>query len=162
LTANLNQISKEKDQLIESRMAGFRSAKLNQAQIDSGAMVYVTYCTMCHRRVSKDGVGPPLAGIGKRGAKSIIEKIIDPNRNITEAFRNYTVKTKDGKVINGVFRRDEGKVAVYADVTGTEIFVPKADIVEAKLSPFTIMPETFGTSISQHELNKLIAYLLTY
>ena len=164
LTASLTPISKEKDQLIGARLASFRDVKsrLTPVQLDSGAIVFNNNCGVCHRKVSRDAIGPPLGGIGKRGDMAIAEKILDPNRNITEAFRNYTVKLKDGKLISGVYRRDEGQLAIYADLTGAEISVPKKDIIERKISPFTVMPDTFGSTLTQGEFNALMAYLLEW
>ena len=70
------------------------------------------------------GIGPQLHGIGKRGAEALAEKILDPNRNISEAFRNYTITLKDGKVTTGVYRREEGAVVIFGDLTGKEFSIP--------------------------------------
>ncbi len=61
-------------------------------------------------------IGPQLDGIGNWGATALTEKIINPNQNISEAFRNYTIKLKSGKVITGLYRREEGQVIVFADM----------------------------------------------
>jgi len=50
--------------------------------------------------------------------RGLVEKILDPNRNISKAFQNYTIKLKDGTVKSGLFRRDEGQSKVFADITG--------------------------------------------
>ncbi|MEJ0054329.1 MAG: hypothetical protein WDN75_00955 [Bacteroidota bacterium] len=92
--------------------------------------------------------------------ESLAEKILDPNRNISEAFRSYTIKLKDGKVLTGLFRREEGAVIVFADFAGKEFSVPKKEIVEQKASRFSVMPDNFGTSLTQDEFNALLAYLL--
>ena len=135
---------------------------MTAAQLDSGAMLFNNNCGVCHRRVSRDAIGPPLAGIGKRGDYALAEKILDPNRNITEAFRNFTIKMKDGKVFSGVYRRDEGAVAIYADLTGSEFSIVKKDITERKASPYTVMPDTFGSTLTQREFNALLANLLEW
>ncbi len=162
LTSRLNTVSAERDQLIDERLKSFRSAKLTTVQIDSGAVIFVQNCRVCHSKVSKETIGPPLAGIGKRGDQAIAEKILDPNRNITEAFRNYTIRTKDGKVYSGVFRREVGEIQVYADLTGQEFQIPTRNIAERKASPFTVMPDTFGSTLTQKEFNYLLAHLLEY
>jgi putative heme-binding domain-containing protein len=162
LTANLEPIDKERQVLIDVRLKEFRNFRASSIQLDSGQEVFSRNCVACHRRVNSTGIGigPQLHGIGKRGADALAEKILDPNRNISEAFRSYTIKLKDGKVMTGLYRRDEGEVIVFADLTGKEFSVPKKKIKEQKPSRFTIMPDNFGTTLSQEEFNALLAYLL--
>lgn len=163
LTAHLPAIDNERQLLIEARMKEFGTYKQASIQLDSGQQVYNRNCSVCHRRVNQAagiGIGPQLHGIGKRGALALVEKILDPNRNISEAFRSYTLRMKDGKILTGLYRRTEGVVIVFADLTGKEFSVPKKDILEQKLSRFTIMPDNFGTTMSQEEFNALLAYLM--
>ncbi len=162
LTSNLDPIDGERQALIEKRLKDFKAVPVANISLDSGAAVFARNCAICHRRVSASGtgIGPQLHGIGSRGAESLAEKILDPNRNISEAFRSYTIKTKDGKVLTGLFRREEGAVMIFADFAGKEFTVPKKDILEQKASRFSVMPDNFGTTMSQDEFNALLAYLL--
>ncbi len=162
LTANLGPIDGERQALVETRLKGFKATDVTKISIDSGATVFARNCATCHRRVSATGtgIGPQLHGIGKRGAESLAEKILDPNRNITEAFRSYTIKLKDGKVLTGLFRREEGAVIIFADFAGKEFSVAKKDIAEQKASKFTVMPDNFGTTLTEDQFNALMAYLL--
>jgi putative heme-binding domain-containing protein len=162
LIANIDPISEERQALIEKRLAAFKLAKSTTIQVDSGARVYSRNCGICHRSFVESGIGPQLHGIGKRGAEALAEKIIDPNRNISEAFRNYTIKLKDGKVLTGLFRREQGEVIVFGDLNGKEFSVPKKDIEEQTASRYTIMPDHFGTTLSQKEFNVLLTYLLNW
>lgn len=162
LTSNLDPIDGERQALIEKRLKDFKAVAVAKIPIDSGAAVFARNCSICHRRVSSTGtgIGPQLHGIGSRGAESLAEKILDPNRNISEAFRSYTIKTKDGKTLTGLFRREEGALMIFADFAGKEFSVAKKDILEQKASRFSVMPDNFGTTLSQDEFNALLAYLL--
>jgi putative heme-binding domain-containing protein len=91
----------------------------------------------------------------------LIEKILDPNRNVSESFRNYTIQLRDGKQLTGLYRREEGEVIVFADVSGQEFSVAKNDIAARTPSKYTLMPDQFSTTISPDDFNALIAYLLT-
>ncbi|MBP9926419.1 MAG: HEAT repeat domain-containing protein [Cyclobacteriaceae bacterium] len=162
LIANIDPISDERQALIEKRLAAFKLTKSTTIQVDSGAQVFGKNCGICHRRLVDSGIGPQLHGIGKRGAEALAEKILDPNRNISEAFRNYTIKLKDGKVLTGLFRREQGEVIVFGDLTGKEFSIPKKDIAEQTASRYTIMPDHFGTTLSQKEFNVLLTYLLNW
>lgn len=161
LTADLETIDKEKQSMIAGRITDFRYAKPAPAP-EVGRTVFVRNCATCHS-VSDEGgaIGPQLDGVGKWGATALIEKVLDPNRNVSEAFRNYTIKLKDGKVLSGLYRRDEGAVVVFADIAGKEFSVPKNEIAERAPSKYTLMPDQFSTTISQEDFNALIAYLLT-
>ena len=162
LTANLDPIDNERQALIDERLKVFKATDPASILLDSGQAVFSRSCVICHRRVSSvgTGIGPQLHGIGSRGALALAEKILDPNRNISEAFRSYTLKMKDGKVLTGLFRREEGEVVVFADFTGKEFYVSKKDIVEQKASKFTVMPDNFGSTLTQDEFNALLAYLI--
>jgi putative heme-binding domain-containing protein len=162
LIANVEPISTERQALIEERLKAFSAFTASTAQLDSGARLFNANCNACHQKYTTSGIGPQLHGIGKRGADAIGEKIIDPNRNISEAFRNYSIKLKDGKVLTGLYRREQGAVVIFGDLNGKEFSVAKKDIAEQKPSRYTIMPDHFGTTLSQKEFNMLLAYLLTW
>ena len=162
LISAVEPLDVERQSLIEKRLAAFKSFSPSQAQLDSGAIIFATHCSTCHQRDGQEGIGPQLLGIGKRGAEGIAEKILDPNRNIVEAFRNYSITLKDGKVMTGLFRQEQGAVLIFGDLSGKEFSVPRKDIAEQKPSRYTIMPDQFGTTLSQKEFNMLLAYLLTW
>lgn len=160
ITAKLEPVSKERQTLIATRFIAFGTA--GDVSIDSGKMVFRQNCAACHSIGGEGGaVGPQLDGVGKWGPRALSEKILDPNRNVSEAFRNYTITMKDGKVLSGLFRREEGEVIVFADITGKEFSVSKNEIAEQKVSKYTLMPDHFGDVLSQDEFNMLLKYLLS-
>jgi putative heme-binding domain-containing protein len=159
LIASLPPVSEEKDKLIKERLALFSQSDTLRSP---GHGLFVQNCSPCHRIGNEGGViGPQLTGIGNWGANALAEKILDPNRNISEAFRSYTLTLKNGKVTTGLFRRDEGGALVFADMSGKEFSVPKEDIAEQKASKYTLMPDTFGQTLSQEDFNALLSYLLS-
>jgi putative heme-binding domain-containing protein len=161
ITSELEPISKERQILIDTRLISFNSSG-KPVSLDSGKMLFQQNCGACHSIGAEGGtVGPQLDGVGKWGARALAEKILDPNRNVSESFRNYTLRLKDGKVLSGLFRREEGEVIVFADITGKEFSVPKNEIAEQKVSRYTLMPDHFGNTLSQHEFNALLSYLLS-
>ncbi len=160
ITASLEPISKERQTLIDTWLIGF-SGITEPPSMDSGKMVFSRNCSACHTIQNEGGaIGPQLDGVGKWGPRALAEKILDPNRNVSEAFRNYTITLKDGKVMSGLFRREEGEVIVFADMSGKEFSVPKNTIAEQKISKYTLMPDHFGKVLSQEEFNALLKYLL--
>ena len=163
IVSTVEPVSNDRQSLIDKRLAAFKNFKTTNAiTLDSGSMVFNANCNSCHRKYTMSGIGPQLHGIGKRGAEALAEKILDPNRNISEAFRNYTITMKDGKVTTGLYRRAEGAVVIFGDLSGKEFSIPKKNIVTQTPSRYTIMPDHFGTTLSQKEFNSLVNYLLTW
>jgi putative heme-binding domain-containing protein len=161
LTAELSKLSVEKQTLIDDRLTSFAALDKMSLSPDSGKAIFAQNCSACHKLGGQLSVGPQLDGIGNTGAAGLIEKIIDPNRNISEGFRNYTVTLKDGTLKSGLFRRDEGEVKVFADITGTEFKISKQDIAQQKPSQYTLMPDSFGKTIKERDFYQLVNYLLT-
>ncbi|MEJ7644621.1 MAG: PVC-type heme-binding CxxCH protein [Chryseolinea sp.] len=161
LTSELSKEAGEKQKLIDARLTAFTAINKSTLTPDSGKIVFGQNCSACHKLGGVLSVGPQLDGIGNAGAAGLIEKIIDPNRNISEGFKNYTVTLKDGTLKSGLFRREEGEVKVFADITGKEFKIRKSDIAEQKQSRYTLMPDSFGHTIEERDFYNLINYLLT-
>jgi putative heme-binding domain-containing protein len=106
-------------------------------------------------------VGPQLNGIGARGLERILEDILDPNRNVDVAFRSQILVLKDGDVLSGLFRREEGEVVILADSTGKEVTVQKRDIESRRESQTSLMPGNFGDIIPERDFQNLLAFLLS-
>ncbi|TAE32621.1 MAG: hypothetical protein EAZ91_04745 [Cytophagales bacterium] len=159
LTANLSPIDPEREALITSRLTSFTTTP---GLPETGKEIFLAHCSACHQ-IAKEGglIGPQLDGIGSWGTQSLATKILDPNRNISEAFRVYTIKLKAGDVKTGLFRRDDEQTITYADATGTEFVVSRSDLAEVQASRHTLMPDHFGTVLPEKEFNDLLGYLLS-
>lgn len=161
LTADIPPVSEEKQALLWARMVNFNKASKHDSMAVAGQKLFVQHCAPCHQLNGEGGmIGPQLTGIGNWGPNALAEKILDPNRNVSESFRNYIIKTRDGKTLTGLFRREEGETLVFADVTGKEFSIARSNIAEQTASEFTLMPGNFGEILSQEEFDKLLSYLL--
>ena len=159
ITQGLEPVDQETQRLIEKRLASFNPAKASPAK---GEQVFSTYCSTCHRVDGQGGrVGPRLDGVGSRGERALAETILAPNRNVPEGFRMNTVTLKNGEVRSGVFRREEGNVLVFANAQGEEFSIPKSQIAKREEASYSLMPSSFGKTISSDEFHNLLAYMLT-
>ena len=160
LTQDLQPMDEARGKLIAARMDAFRAAPV--ADPAEGRRVFDANCAACHQLEGKGGlVGPQLTGIGVRGVERLCEDVLDPNRNVDRAFRQTVVVLKDGDVQSGLFRREEGDLLVFADGTGKEFSLKKADVAERKESDLSLMPENLGETIPVAQFNQLLAYLLS-
>lgn len=157
LTAGASE-REERQKLIDARIANFKPAT---AFSDAGKVIFVQNCSGCHQIQGSGGlVGPQLDGIGNWGHKALTQKILDPNRNITEAFRTYNITLKNEKTLTGLYRRTEGETIVFADMTGQEFSVAKGDMKEYRASKYTLMPDQFRNIIPEKDFYALLDYLL--
>jgi putative heme-binding domain-containing protein len=158
LTRALPPSDEAREKLMAQRRAAFATA---QVKPDGGQQVFAKNCASCHR-IGGEGalIGPQLDGIGTRGLERICEDVLDPNRNVDRAFRTTLLTLKDGDIVSGLFRREEGELVVLADSTGREISIPKNNIAERQESDVSLMPENFGDLLSQGDFNSLMAFLL--
>ena len=118
-------------------------------------------CAGCHQIGGRGAlVGPQLDGEGLRGSERILEDILDPNRNVDPAFHATLLALRDGRVISGLVRREEGPNLILVDRNGKETKIPSADVEERRLTRLSAMPADFGTVIAEGDLYDLVAFLL--
>jgi putative heme-binding domain-containing protein len=159
VTKNLEPASESVQKLIEQRRVSFQP---NKAQSVDGGKVFLQNCAVCHQ-IDGNGavVGPQLDGIGSRGLERIIEDVLDPNRNVDINFRTTVLVLKDGDVVTGLLRREEGELLVLADSTGKELTVPKKEVQSRRQSETSLMPANFGDIIPETDFQNLMAFLLS-
>ncbi|TDE11089.1 PVC-type heme-binding CxxCH protein [Dyadobacter psychrotolerans] len=149
----------ERQKLIDNRIAAYKPVN---AGTEAGKAIFIQNCSSCHQIRGTGGlVGPQLDGIGNWGHKALTQKILDPNRNITEAFRTYNITLKNEKAITGLYRRTEGETMVFADLSGQEFSVSKSDMKEYKASKYTVMPDQFRNIIPEKDFYSLMDFLLS-
>ncbi|HZV33304.1 MAG TPA: c-type cytochrome, partial [Verrucomicrobiae bacterium] len=159
LTKGLSPVSEALQKILDARLAQFDPKHADPVK---GAKVFSQNCMVCHSMDNQGGaVGPHLDGIGLRGAQRLIEDILDPSRNVDPSFRYSIVTLKDGDVISGLQRREEGAVIVFVDATGKEISVAKTDIEKRTESTLSLMPDNFSDAIPLSDFNNLLAFLLS-
>src|SRR5205085_1121100 len=126
---------------------GFAAARAD-AQV--GIKVFEKHCAACHQIAGKGAkVGPQLDGIGIRGLDRLLEDLIDPNRNVDQAFRATTLVLRSGQIISGLVLREEGEVVVLADAQGKEVRYTKSMIEERTVSQLSPMPANLMDQIPE-------------
>jgi putative heme-binding domain-containing protein len=159
LTAGLATGDDRLSRLIVERHEGFLKAKTDPAK---GHEAFAKICAACHR-LGDEGhkVGPQLDGIGVRGLDRLLEDVLDPNRNVDQAFCTTLVTTTDGRTFSGLVLREEGEVVVLADVQGKEIRVLKPKIADRRVLTLSPMPANVADLLSEAEFYNLMSFLLS-
>jgi putative heme-binding domain-containing protein len=159
LTQGLPAADQRLQQLQAGRRDGFARAKTD---LEAGAKIFEKNCAICHQIGGKGAkIGPQLDGVGIRGVDRLLEDILDPNRNVDQAFRQTTLELKNGQFVYGLLLKEEGEVLVLADNQGKEVRVPGNTVAERSISPLSPMPANFVDQVSEADFYNLIAWLLT-
>ena len=146
------------DDLIKNRVTVFAKAKPN---LDKGKELFTKHCGNCHQLGGLGAkVGPQLDGVGARGLERLCEDILDPSRNVDQAFRQSVLALKSGQVQTGLVTKNEGNLILLVDATGKEIQVDRANIEEQKVTNLSPMPANFAEAITEAEFRDLAGYLL--
>ena len=158
LSAALPDIDPRVQSLITTRITAYARFKADAA---AGKQVYTKTCAVCHKLAGEGTkIGPDLNGIGNRGLERLVEDILDPSRNVDQAFRTTLVTTDDGQALNGLALREEGQVLILADNQGKEIRVRLDNILERSVSPLSPMPANVAEQLGEPEFYQLLAFLL--
>jgi putative heme-binding domain-containing protein len=150
------------DEAIRQRIDAVAAAhRAGGASIDIGRSLFNKNCAQCHRLGGfGPAIGPQLDGIGQRGSERLLEDLLDPSRNVDEAFRLTTVITTDGRAISGLKLRENGGDLVLADTLGKEVIVPAGDIEEIAVSRLSPMPANVAELIGEENIPHLLEFLL--
>ncbi len=158
LTAGLPPADERIVQLLAERRKGFGAAK---PDVESGKAVFQKTCAACHRLSGQGGkVGPDLDGVGLRGPNRLMEDMLDPSRNVDQAFRSTVLNTSDGRTLSGLLLRNEGAVLVLADAQGKEVRIPESDVEERAVTSLSPMPGNVADLVPEADFYHLLAYLL--
>jgi putative heme-binding domain-containing protein len=159
LTAGLPPGDDRLSRLVLERHDGYLKAKPDMAK---GHEAFNKICAACHK-LGNEGhkIGPELDGIGVRGLDRLLEDVLDPNRNVDQAFRASLITTSDGRTFSGLVLREEGEVVVLADQQGKELLIPKADVADRHVQLLSPMPANVADLLNETEFYNLMSFLLS-
>ena len=158
LTKGLPTADQRVQALLNQRRLGFQKA---QSDPSLGSKIFEKHCAICHLIANKGAkIGPQLDGVGIRGLDRLLEDILDPSRNVDQAFRATTLVLKNGQLVTGLLLRQDGNILVLADTAGKEVRVSAGDVQERLISPLSPMPGNIAELIPETDFYHLLAYLL--
>ena len=120
-------------------------------------------CALCHRFGTEGGaLGPDLTAAGSRfNRRDMLEAIIEPNKVVSDQYRNSVITVKGGKEIIGRQVDDTAtKIAIAENpFTNDRTEISKADITKRDLSPASSMPPGLINLFTKEEIIDLLTYL---
>jgi putative heme-binding domain-containing protein len=122
-------------------------------------------CASCHRFGAQGGgVGPDLTAVaGRFNVRDLRESIVEPSTVISDQYAAVTIAKKNGQIVTGrVSNLAGGSLSIVEDMfdPGHETNVSRADIEEMKPSDVSLMPIGLLNTLTEPEVQDLIAFLL--
>ena len=129
---------------------------------DKGAALFRQHCAVCHQ-IGTVGfqVGPNLATMKNRGPEAILTNVLDPNREVNPAWRDYIAVTTDGQTHNGVLIAESASVLTFRRAEAKETSVLRSDIEALRDTGRSLMPEGLEKNLDTQSMADLIAWLMT-
>jgi len=142
----------------------------------SGEAIYKSSgCPTCHMIAGRGGsIGPELTRVGAmRGAANLKARLQDPGTNLPKMQENpfgsswtqylmFRAVDKDGRVVEGMRVGEEDSFTiVLKDAGGKFHALRKPDLRSLEKEPGKSIMPTFKGTLSDAQMNDLVAYLMT-
>lgn len=122
-----------------------------------------TSCSVCHR-IGGEGraIGPDLTDLATRQEpRAIIESILRPSATIIEGFRVTRIRTRDGRVLDGLAHDEtDGSLKLF-QADGRDLSLEKKEIDARKVSDVSLMPDGYDRILGAADVADLVAWLRT-
>ncbi len=124
-----------------------------------GRVVYNQVCAQCHHLFDSGGaVGPDITGANRSDLEYLLQNILFPNAVIPNEYRQTLVETKDGRLISGIVKGQEGGTLLIQ--TANEVVrVAVADIATREQAENSMMPEGLVAGLGEQQVRDLLYYL---
>lgn len=125
-----------------------------------GKAVFKQHCATCHRHTGEgNNIGPDLSGMAVHTREHLLTDILDPGRNVESNFRQYVLRTDDGRVLAGLLASETKTAVELIDAQAQRQTVLRENIEELLVSSKSMMPEGFEKQIPAASLADLLAFL---
>jgi putative heme-binding domain-containing protein len=118
-------------------------------------------CLNCHRIGERGStLGPDLTQIGKKLTRpKLLERLLEPSRNMEPKYVPYLVETRDGKVHTGLIVERKKTHILLRTAQDQPVRIPAGDIVQITASRTSLMPEQQLRDLTAQQAADLLAYL---
>ena len=125
-----------------------------------GGAIFVQHCQNCHAMLGHGRrVGPDLSGAGRQSTADLLQHILDPSHTISPDYLQYEATTRDGKVLTGLIAEETDTALALCDAQGKIISIARANLLEMRALPTSLMPNGVETKIDHQAMADLITFL---
>lgn len=141
-------------------LADYQAALAQPGDRRRGAALFRQHCLTCH---SLHGlghrVGADLSGIGSRPKATLLEDVLDPNRQIPPNFLSFTAVTEDGQILTGILAAESAQAVTLVQADGVEQSIQRSRIEELRANGKSLMPEGFEQKLDVTAMADLLGFL---
>ncbi|MDZ7690821.1 MAG: c-type cytochrome [Balneolaceae bacterium] len=126
------------------------------------SLFHAVACASCHRMGGYGGnIGPDLDAVAQRfGVEGVIEKIIHPNRLISDQYSSSEVTLKNGDTVTGLVVERGEELRVYTrDPDAPPTVINRGEVTSVEPVDISQMPPGLINSLNPEELRDLMAYI---
>src|SRR4029078_7545473 len=105
-------------------------------------------------------VGPNLETVRHHAPKQVLTNLLDPSREVSPAYVEYVVVTKDGKTATGMMSAETATSVTLRRANDVQETILRDNIEEIAGSGKSLMPEGLEKKIPPQEIATLLAFLL--
>lgn len=109
----------------------------------------------------RDGgqVGPDLSGFASRPKDAMPTDILDPSRQVSPDFINYTLTTRDGQQLTGFIASETGGSVTLRRANEPDDTMMRSQIKELRAEGKSLMPEGLEQGLAAQDMADLLSFL---
>lgn len=135
----------------------YRQALTHTGNLPQGLEVFRKNCATCHQRAGEGkAVGPAIETVRHRTPDELLVHILDPNREVSPDYVEYSVVLNDGRTLTGLIASETATSINLRRAEGVEETVLRANIEELASAGRSLMPEGLEKSITPQAMADLI------
>ena len=124
-----------------------------------GRVVFNQVCAQCHHLFDSGGnVGPDITGANRSDLDYLLQNILYPNAVIPNEYRQSLIETRDGRVVSGIVKGQEGGTLVV-QAANEVVRVPVSDVAKREQADNSMMPEGLIAQLKEEQVRDLLYYL---
>lgn len=148
--------SKDREEVLRR----FQTALSMEGDRRRGALIFARTCLLCHTVEGRgQHVGPDLSGIASRPKEALLADILDPSRQVSPDFINYTLVATDGQVATGFILTETAASVTLRRAGGIDDTLLRSQIVELRAEGTSLMPEGLEQGLAPEDMADLLAFL---
>jgi putative heme-binding domain-containing protein len=142
-------------------IARYKPALERPGDPDRGRTIFDRECLACHKLGERGhAVGPNLTAIRRKTPEEVLIHVLDPNREVSPEFVEYTVALDDGRIATGLIADETPGSLTLRGRDGVEQAILRRNVAEIAGTGNSLMPEGLEKSITPGEMADLISFLL--
>ncbi len=125
-----------------------------------GQVIFDKHCASCHQlRGAGKAVGPALETVKHRTPDELLVHILDPNREVSPNYIEYTIIDAEGRILTGIIVAETPASITLRRADGVEDTVLRTQIDDIGSAGRSLMPEGLEKTVTPLAMADLIALI---